>query len=102
MENIAKEIIEGLEEAIDFAKGRKTGAKAHALTLEDIVSVRKKTRLSQSKFADLFGISVSTLRNWEQGRRYPQGASLTLLRVIKNNPQAVFKALEMDHETKPH
>jgi DNA-binding transcriptional regulator YiaG len=59
----------------------------------DVRQVRALTGLSQSKFAELLSIEVSTLRNWEQGRRAPTGPARALLRAISNNPVAVIRAL---------
>ena len=56
-------------------------------------SIRRTTGLSQAKFAELLSIEVSTLRNWEQGRREPTGPARALLRAIRNNPIEVIKAL---------
>jgi putative transcriptional regulator len=50
--------------------------------------------MSQSEFAMMIGISVATLRNWEQGRRKPDGPALALLRVAASEPKAVARALE--------
>ena len=41
----------------------------------------------------MIGVSVATLRNWEQGRRYPIGPARALLKVVSENPRAVLKAL---------
>lgn len=51
------------------------------------------TQLSQPKFARLLDVDVGTRRNWEQGRREPTGPAKALLRAIKNDPEAVLKAL---------
>ena len=59
----------------------------------DVRSIRAVTGLSQAKFAELLSIEVSTLRNWEQGRREPTGPARALLRAISNNPIEVIKAL---------
>lgn len=59
----------------------------------DVRAVRRVTGLSQAKFAELLGIELSTLRNWEQGRRAPTGPARALLRAIRNDPVAVIKAL---------
>jgi len=59
----------------------------------DVRGIRALTGLSQAKFAELLSIEVSTLRNWEQGRREPTGAARALLRAIRSNPVAVIKAL---------
>ena len=52
--------------------------------------VRRRSRLSQTEFALRIGISVATLRGWEQGKLVPQGAARTLLRVIDRVPEAVL------------
>lgn len=59
----------------------------------DVRDVRRLTGLSQAKFAELLGIELATLRNWEQGRRAPTGPARALLRAIRNDPVAVIKAL---------
>ena len=59
----------------------------------DVRAIRAATGLSQSKFAELLSIEVSTLRNWEQGRRDPTGPARALLRAICNDPVAVMRAL---------
>ncbi len=59
----------------------------------DVRAVRQLTGLSQAKFAELLDIELSTLRNWEQGRRQPTGPARALLRAIRNNPIEVIKAL---------
>jgi putative transcriptional regulator len=59
----------------------------------DVRAVRALTGLSQAKFAELLGIELATLRNWEQGRRSPTGPARALLRAIRNNPVEVVKAL---------
>ena len=48
---------------------------------------------SQEEFALMIGVSVATLRNWEQGRRTPEVPALALLRVAARNPKAVAEAL---------
>ena len=59
----------------------------------DVRAIRAATGLSQSKFAELLSIEVSTLRNWEQARRDPTGPARALLRAIRNDPVAVIRAL---------
>ena len=68
-------------------------ARAKSEPAVDVRSIRALTGLSQAKFAELLSIEVSTLRNWEQGRREPTGAARALLRAIRNNPIAIIKAL---------
>ena|SRR5690242_9517031 len=59
----------------------------------DVRAVRARTGLSQAKFAELLGIELATLRNWEQGRREPTGPARALLRAIRKDPVGVIKAL---------
>jgi putative transcriptional regulator len=62
----------------------------------DVRAVRVKLGTSQTEFALMIGVSVSTLRNWEQGRRTPDGPALALLRVAGRNPRAVIEALHTE------
>ena len=55
--------------------------------------IRENLGLSQNKFAKLLGISVSTLQNWEQGRRKPDGTAKILLNVAANYPEAIFNTV---------
>ena len=59
----------------------------------DVPAIRRLTGLSQAKFAEMLDIDLSTVRNWEQGRRQPTGPARALLRAIRNNPLGVIKAL---------
>jgi transcriptional regulator with XRE-family HTH domain len=59
----------------------------------DVKAVRAKLGTSQTEFALMIGVSVATLRNWEQARRTPEGPALALLRVAATNPEAVAAAL---------
>ena len=56
-----------------------------------VADTRSKLQLSQGKFAELLGISVKTLHNWEQGRRKPTGAARVLLRVASRHPEVVLE-----------
>ena len=56
-----------------------------------VVETRSKLHLSQGRFAELLGISVKTLHNWEQGRRKPTGAARVLLRVVSRHPELVLE-----------
>jgi putative transcriptional regulator len=55
----------------------------------DVIALRKFVGLSQVDFAEALGISVSTLRNWEQGRRVPEGPALALLRIAARHPRII-------------
>jgi putative transcriptional regulator len=60
----------------------------------DIRAIRLGLDKSQAEFARMIGVSVSTLQNWEQGRRHPEGPARALLRVTAENPNAVAHALK--------
>ena len=59
----------------------------------DIVALRRFVGLSQTRFAAALGISVHTLRNWEQGRRRPEGPALALFRVAARHPGVLREIL---------
>lgn len=61
---------------------------------EDIVALRRVVGLPQSAFAKALGISIHTLRNWEQGRRKPEGPALALLRIAARHPRILKENLK--------
>lgn len=82
--NIGMEILEGLRQI-------KRGEYGRVTTIPSVSDVREKTGLSQARFAQLLGVSVRTLQDWEQGRRAPSGAARTLLMVAAKNPRALLE-----------
>jgi putative transcriptional regulator len=80
--NIGLEILEGIREI-------KAGDHGRIITVPPVAQVREGTGLSQTQFAQLLGVSVRTLQEWEQGRRAPSGAARTLLRIVAKNPQVL-------------
>ncbi len=88
-----EDIHAGLQDAIKHAKGEKSGVIEHKPHRVDVKAVREKTGMSQQKFCATFGVSLGTLRHWEQGLRTPRGAALVLLKVVDKNPQAVIEAV---------
>jgi putative transcriptional regulator len=59
----------------------------------DVKAIRRRLGQSQAEFARMIGVSVSTLHNWEQGRRRPEGPARALLRVAATYPDEVAAAL---------
>jgi putative transcriptional regulator len=82
--NIGLEILQGLREI-------KRGNYGRVTTVPSVTSIREKTGLSQARFAQLLGVSVRTLQDWEQGRRAPSGAAKTLLMIAEKNPRALLE-----------
>ena len=60
---------------------------------EDVIALRRLTGLTQQQFADALGISVQTVRSWEQGRRSPEGPALALLRIAARHPRVLKENL---------
>ena len=87
------EIHAGLLDALEHSKGNKNGVVEHKFEPVDVKAIRKKTGMSQQRFCATFGISLGTLRHWEQGLRTPRGTALVLLKVVDKNPQAVIEAV---------
>ena len=61
---------------------------------EDIAALRRFVGLTQTRFAEAMGISVHTLRNWEQNRRQPEGPAIALLRIAARHPRIIRENLE--------
>ena len=76
------------------ARLRRRLMKGQFETGEDIAALRQFVRLTQVKFAEAMGISVHTLRNWEQDRRKPEGPALALLRIAARHPRILHENLE--------
>jgi putative transcriptional regulator len=61
---------------------------------EDIAALRRFVGLTQMQFALAMGISVHTLRNWEQGRRHPEGPAIALLRIAARHPRIIRENIQ--------
>jgi len=81
--DIGAEILDGIREL-------KQGKIGRIVNVPPVAEIRKKTGLSQSRFAALLGVSVRTLQDWEQNRRAPSGAARTLLMIAHKNPKALL------------
>ena len=95
--NIGKEIIQGLKEIKAWRRGE-VKLKTHLVEMPravDVSEIRKGLGLSQPEFARFMGVSVATLRNWEQGRREPHGSARSLLLVAARQPAAVRDAFRV-------
>jgi putative transcriptional regulator len=88
------EISEALEDAILHAQGQQSGVVEHNSEAINVKEIRKKTGMSQQKFCATFGISLGTLRHWEQGLRSPRGPAKVLLKVVQHNPKAIIEAIQ--------
>ena len=69
-------------------KAGKTG-RIHRIPLSEVTQARAKSGLSQSQFAQVLGVSMRTLQEWEQGRRKPSGAARALLTIAAKRPDVI-------------
>jgi putative transcriptional regulator len=69
--------------------------------LPPIAAIRSRTGLSQARFAELLGVSVRTLQEWEQDRRAPSGAARTLLLIAAINPRALRQVAQLTPAGRP-
>ena len=90
------ELVESVREGADILKGRIKPSRTFVIEGPNIKRIRVGYRLSQTQFAALMGISVGTLRNWEQGRRIPDGPARVLLQVAAKHPEAVWDTIRPD------
>jgi putative transcriptional regulator len=88
-----KLLLQSATEMRAIRRGARKPARSRLVTAESAQVVRTRLGLSQPAFADLLGISVATLRNWEQGRRQPTGAAEILLRIAAKHPTIVREAV---------
>ena len=90
MNSTFESIKKGLEEAVEYSKGKKVPVRIFHPEPVNVKIIRQKTRLTQDEFAAAFGISVATLRHWERGDRKPQGPALVLLNLVRRSPDTVL------------
>ncbi len=87
--DIGAEILQAVREI----KAGKTG-RVYRIEITKATEARLKLDMSQAEFADMLGVSIRTLQDWEQGRRQPSGAAKALLKVATASPKVVRKALK--------
>jgi len=88
-----RELVASVRQAGRIRRGTLKPGRVTVFKPAAIKAVRAELGQSQEQFALMIGVSVATLRNWEQGRRKPDGPALALLRVAAENPRAVAEAL---------
>ena len=86
-------LLESLDEARAIRAGKRKPSRVIAFNPVEVKSIRRRLHVSQVQFAHLIGVSAATLRNWEQGRTYPEGAARALLKIASYRPGTVLEAL---------
>lgn len=92
---LGRRLISGLQQALAHARGEIELLEYTVTVPErvDVAALRKALGLSQRGFAERFGLDVTAVHAWEQGRRRPDRAARVLLAVIAREPEAVRRAL---------
>jgi putative transcriptional regulator len=89
------ELLRSVVEGGAILRQQRKPSRRFKLEASGIRAIRERTKLSQSEFAHLMGVSVKTLQNWEQARRRPTGPAAALLRIIAHEPQLALKAIHL-------
>ena len=92
-EDLFAELLESVRQGGAILRGQLKPSRMFRFEDPDVRALREGYGLSQSKFAALMGISPATLRNWEQGRRKPEGSARVLLQVVARHPEVVLQAV---------
>ena len=88
-----EELLTSVREVGAIRRGTRKPSRTTTFRPTDVTALRADLGQSQVEFALMIGVSVATLRNWEQGRRTPDGPALALLHVAAHNPAVVVEAL---------
>jgi len=88
-----EELLTSVRQLGEIRRGERNPSRTRTFKPTDVKAVRADLGQSQAEFALMIGVSVATLRNWEQGRRMPDGPARALLQVAAHNPTAVVEAL---------
>ncbi len=87
------QLARSVRQAGQIRRGQRRASRVTEYRAADVKAIRRRLGKSQSEFALMIGVSVATLRNWEQGRRTPVGPARALLKVAADNPDVVERAL---------
>lgn len=90
---MGRRLAAGLDDALAHARGELALPSYTVPDDVDVAKLRNRLGLSQAAFARAFGLDVTAIHAWEQGRRQPDRAARVLLAVIAKEPHAVIRAL---------
>lgn len=93
MSNFGKDLVQSAKEALDIASGKLAPARRYDVEPVDVAEIRRKLGLSQARFAARFGLSAATVKDWEQGRRFPDRTARAFLKLIDAKPKVVAEVL---------
>ena len=87
------ELMESMNQAVAIIKGEMKQSRVFVYSPLNVKKIRENAKKNQEEFAHMIGVSIGTLRNWEQGRRQPEGPALALLRLVAFDPDYVAQVL---------
>jgi len=96
-----QELLESMKQGAEITKGTMTPSRTFQFPETEVRLLRERFSLSQDKFATLIGISVGTLRNWEQGRRKPEGPARVLLTLASEHPEWFLEQMKKRNSLQP-
>ncbi len=91
-------LVESMTQMNEIVRGERVPSREFVVDALGVREIRKATGLTQSEFAAIVDVQLSTLRNWEQGRRAPTGPARALFRALRADPKNVLRALETARE----
>lgn len=91
--NLFDRLVKSMAEMDEIDRGERQPSREFHVDALQVKAIREATGLTQENFAKRIDVAVGTLRNWEQGRRAPEGPARALLRAIHNDPEHVLAAL---------
>ncbi|WP_459742001.1 helix-turn-helix domain-containing protein [Pseudomonas sp. 3A(2025)] len=91
--NLFDRLVESMTQMDEIDRGERQPSREFHIDALQVKKIRQATGLSQVMFAKRIDVAVGTLRNWEQGRREPEGPARALLRAIHNDSVHVLAAL---------
>jgi putative transcriptional regulator len=94
-DELFQELVASVREGGAILRGETRPSRVSSFDAPDVRQIRSRYCLSQREFAALLGISVGTLRNWEQGRRQPEGPARVLLQVAARHPDALWDVVQL-------
>ena len=86
--------LKALKKAALFYVGRRYQRDVFFIPMPDVKLVRDSLGLSQKNFAQMLGISPSTLQSWEKGRKQPVGPARLLLQIAARHPEAIWDTIQ--------
>ena len=94
--DVFAELSESIRQAGAIKRGEAKPSRRFEIAAPDVRHIRSRFSASQSRFADIIGVSINTIQNWEQGRCVPTGPARVLLAVADRNPELLIKTIDAE------